>query len=263
MIRIMSSNIWGDYFHNPVEIREEQLEKVINTCNPDILGMQEATAAWNRSDMFRRFEEEYEFVRTEEAPTNNFVPLLYRRKQFTLLRSGFLRFPDTPDPSKGATWAILEEKGSRGALLVFSTHFWWQKFGVEEHENIRVSNARKVNELAELLMGQFEVPAVAVGDFNSQTVGQPVVPFFCRNGWKEAQSDAEVKSDLCTHHGDPVLGEDGLYHGKRPTRDYQYSIDHIFYRGGMKAVKFEVVTDQDALDATDHSPIYADFEFVK
>ena len=38
-IRIMASNIWGDYFGNPVEVREEQLGSIYDKYDPDILAM--------------------------------------------------------------------------------------------------------------------------------------------------------------------------------------------------------------------------------
>ena len=40
MIRIMSFNIWGDYFGNPVNEREDGIGRVISVYSPDILSMQ-------------------------------------------------------------------------------------------------------------------------------------------------------------------------------------------------------------------------------
>ena len=69
---------------------------------------------------------------------------------------------------------------------------------------------------------------------------------------------AETKTDICSHHGDPVLGEDGKYHGKKTAAAHTGSIDHIVGLGQFTVQNYAVVEDQDALDATDHSPVYAD-----
>lgn len=39
-LRLMTSNIWGDYFGNPVEGRAEQLAAVYLHHKPDIIGLQ-------------------------------------------------------------------------------------------------------------------------------------------------------------------------------------------------------------------------------
>lgn len=42
-------------------------------------------------------------------------------------------------------------------------------------------------------------------------------------------------------------------------KDHTYSIDHIVaYGEGYKVLTYKIVADQYALDATDHSPVYAD-----
>ncbi|MBQ8510232.1 MAG: endonuclease/exonuclease/phosphatase family protein [Clostridia bacterium] len=258
-IRIMSSNIWGDYFKNPVEVREDQLGAVFERYTPDILAMQEATKSWNASKLFEFLRDVYAYVESDEAPENNFVPLLYRRDMFDCVETGFVKFPDTPDKSKGATWAVLSHKESGKKLAVFCTHFWWQKFGEAEHDAIRVSNAKLLTAKALELIEKYGMPVVAMGDMNSWE-SMPTLPYLRENGWKCARDYAPDTSEVGTHHGDPVLGEDGRYHGKRTERNYTWSIDHIIYRGDIKPKKFVVIEDQDALDATDHSPIFCDFE---
>lgn len=254
----MSSNIWGDYFGNPVETREEQLGVVFDTYSPDILAMQEATKNWNSSKLFAKLREKYAFVETGEAPENNFLPLIYKRELFDCLDCGFVKFTDTPDPSKGATWALLSDKSDSLRFAVICTHFWWQKIGDPKMDEIRVSNARKITEKALEIITKYAVPVVALGDFNSKLTN-PSIAFLRESGWKFARDEAVTTSGVCTHHGNPVLGEDGKYHGKRILTGYENSIDHIIYRGNIEPELFFVVEDQDALDASDHSPIYCDF----
>ena len=87
---------------------------------------------------------------------------------------------------------------------------------------------------------------------------------FLRNGFVNAADAADVRSPHCSHHGNPVRGADGKYHGKLHKPDYDSptnSIDHVFYTAAnIRGLKHEIGTDQMALDATDHSPVLVEFE---
>ena len=62
-----------------------------------------------------------------------------------------------------------------------------------------------------------------------------------------------------SHHGDPLRGEEDKYHGSKTFKDSTHSIDHIIALGEeFKVMQYRIVEDQDALDATDHSPVYVD-----
>lgn len=68
------------------------------------------------------------------------------------------------------------------------------------------------------------------------------------------------RSEISSWHGDPVRGEDRFFHGSMTSDTWEKSIDHIGAERGAVAERYIVVTDQDALDATDHSPVFADIE---
>ena len=111
-VRILSSNIWGNYFGNEIAVREDQLLDVFRRYAPDVLGMQEATKSWRESALFRELCADYEFVDTGAFTEANYTPLAYRREFFDLVDGGFVSFEDTPDSSKSFTWAVLEYKGT-------------------------------------------------------------------------------------------------------------------------------------------------------
>lgn len=259
MLRIMSFNIWGDYFGNPVEEREAGIGEVIEKYSPDILGMQEATPAWNRSGLYKSLEAEYGFVDVSAYVGNNFDTLIYKKDKLDLIDSGYVKYFDTPDSSKAAAWGVFEEKLSKKRLAVFCTHFWWRYFGDPEHDLIRVSNAALLTAKAFELVEKYKLPVVGLGDLNSD-YSMPTLTYLRAAEWSLAQREAVESSNVGSHHGDPVRGEDGKYHGEKTAKDYTKSIDHIFFRGDIKPQKFDVVEDQFALDASDHSPIYCDFE---
>ena len=64
---------------------------------------------------------------------------------------------------------------------------------------------------------------------------------------------------MSSHQGDPQPDENGKLRGKTTQKGREYSIDHIIGMGdGIKVQEYRVVEDQDALDATDHSPVFVD-----
>ena len=62
-MRIMTCNIWGDYFHNPVKDRMGGYETLFSEYKPDIVGFQECTAGWYGSGFFEAIEKDYSLYR--------------------------------------------------------------------------------------------------------------------------------------------------------------------------------------------------------
>ena len=256
-MRIMTSNIWGDYFGNPVSQRAEQLYDVFQKYNPDILGFQEITESWYKSPLFEKLNRDYQFVGTELRDNDNYVPLIYKKEKFTLLAKGYERLFDTHDPSKAITWAVLESKEDANRFVVCNTHFWWMQ-GKQEHNVIRNKNAMQLSKLMKVLKEKFECDVFAFGDMNT-TISSDIFKVYAKNGIKHLYDLAEEKDNISSHHGDPLRGEDDKYHGSKTFKDSTHSIDHIIALGEeFKVMQYRIVEDQDALDATDHSPVYVD-----
>ena len=249
----MTSNIWGDYFGNPVDVRIDQILSVYRKYSPDILGLQEITPGWYKSGLFEALADEYVPVGTEIANNSSYVPFLYK-KHLKLLAKGYEYLTGTPDASKAITWAVLQE--GEATFAVCNTHFWW-KSG-PEHDAIRVENAVQLAALMELLRGRWHCPVFAFGDMNT-TVTSGVFTVYSGHHIRHLWDLAAQKTDIGSHHGDPVKGEDGFYHGRKTDKPHTGSIDHIVALGdGFIAEAYTVAEDQAALDATDHSPVYAD-----
>ena len=79
---------------------------------------------------------------------------------------------------------------------------------------------------------------------------------------RHAADIAPKRSECCSWHGDPKRDAQGIYRGARKaendTRDF--SLDHILVDSAkVEALEHRVILDQDALDASDHSPVMLDF----
>ena len=100
------------------------------------------------------------------------------------------------------------------------------------------------------------------GDLNTRP-GSWAYEAFKDAGWQNAQAYADVKSPHRSHHGNPVRGADGKYHGAVRTVDNEAtnSIDHVFFTPrSIHALRHDIDVSQTALDVSDHSPVIVDFE---
>lgn len=277
-IRIMTSNIWGDYFENPVEVREMGLYETYRKYSPDILGMQEATVAWRNSKLFKLLCEDYTFVPIDDIVSKwyadneddagvkdltargksagqNFVPLVYKTEKYELIEKSWHHFSDTADPSKCVTSAVLCDKKTDKVFGVCSTHFWWMTG--EEHDRLRDKNASEMLEIMKRIHNKYSCPVFAFGDFNC-TASSTAFAILTGGGAENMREAAKVTSDICTIHGDPERQNDGSYLGKTTDAGFEKSIDHIICLGDVDVTEYAVIVDKAALDATDHSPVYAD-----
>ncbi len=277
--RFITFNIWGDYFGNPPEERDEALAAVVLRHGPDIVALQEVTPNFWKSRLFQKFDAGgYGCVRTDERDAVrraggtggegfvNHVPLLYRRDRFRLVAAGYDVFHLRLTDNKGVTWAVLEDMATGIRLIAFSTHFWYQANGPES-EAIRELNAAHCVELLAKVKALYgDLPVVGGGDLNTfspRTSG--ALALFRRRGYDLAAEVAASADRRCTHHGDPVRGADGRWRGspKCGNDTSDHSLDHILVEHGCFVVsEHRIIRDQDALDASDHSPVLVDFSIA-
>ena len=260
-IRIMTSNIWGDYFGNEVEFRDRQLYGIYQKYDPDIIGFQEVTQNWHLSPIWQELSEKYTYVKAEPSSANNYTPLIYKTERFMSLEEGWEYLPETPDESKTVTWAVLKDKKTDKIFACCNTHFWWMT-GDDKHELLRGKNAVFLTDLMRKLEAKYRCPVFACGDFNC-SYGSIAFLHFEKSGVVDLFDVAKERKDITSRHGNPVCGEDGRYHGVADlinTYRHPRSLDHIIGIGDFKVKKHDVILDSDALDATDHSPVYSDIE---
>lgn len=253
-MRIMTMNIWGDYFGNPVDVRIGGILETIKKYSPDVVGMQEVTSGWYNSGLIEALSEEYAPV---EAAVGNYTPLFYKREKFNLAKRGWELLSETPDKSKSITWAVLESVDSGKRFAVCNTHFWW-KYRNPDDDRIRVCNAAQLFDIAGGIHEKHGIPVFAFGDLNCRE-GSPALEYLNERSFTVSYRIADNFTDISSHHGDPKLGEDGKYHGSRTENKIGESIDQILtFRDGAHVTDYTVVCDQSALDATDHSPVFID-----
>ncbi|MBE6705577.1 MAG: hypothetical protein E7583_09960 [Ruminococcaceae bacterium] len=274
--RIMTSNIWGDYFGNPVEERAQNFINIFSRYSPDVIGIQEATTHWYKSELFDWLTNNYYLagseyfadgtankikINGEYFDSTNYTVLAYKKGKYELYEKGMERYFNTPDPSKVVTWAVLRDVETDKVFGVCDTHLWW-KYRNEDDHKLRAANARQMVNVMKHLSQKYGCPVFAMGDFNSLPDCEAYT-LLRDEGVLDLQEVSEVTTDISSYSGDPQRGDDGKLHGKPTTEDKSCSIDHIVaYGEGYIPKTYAIVTDQDALDSSDHSPVYADIELV-
>lgn len=256
--RLMTSNIWGEYFGNPVPPRAVQLLHVFQKYRPDILGLQEAMASWQKSTLFPALAGDYEQVSVPAVGNVNHTPLFYLRERFEVVTTTRHLFHITLDESKGWTGAVFREKSTGARFGVLCTHFWWKP--KPEDDVIRYYNAKDLVTEAKRLAAEYTCPVFFMGDLNC---GFPSLAweYLNQQGYDSAYRVTGDFSPFSTNHYDPKKGADGSFHGNTTAEPPERSLDHIGIPAGVTVHRQYAVTDQEALDASDHSPVLADVEF--
>ena len=233
-------NIW--------DFRKGAVIKMINTVNPDVLGVQEAL--YDQIQYLEQFATQYGRVgvgRDDGKEGGEFSAIYYLKERFTVVDAGNFWLSTTPNtPSKGwdaacnrmVTWVQLREKGTDKECFVFNTHF--DHVGTEA----RKESAKLLLAQVELITHNMEIPTFITGDFNTQTCD----PLF--DELKEALPSAREKA--------PETDDRGTFHEYGIASEM---IDHIFYAKSTP-LSFKVLTENFGVAyISDHYPVLGRFQW--
>ncbi len=268
-LRVMSSNVWGNCpSDRPIADRDDKMAAIYHRYLPDVIGMQECSPVLRREspnlfDLVSDVYDEVPSVAINER-NNNFTPILYQRDRLTLEDHGWLCFEGLNDHgSKSLAWALfcLRESGER--FIHINTHYFWTQD--EAGREARVSNSRQLLALCRQVIDRYPYPVVMTGDFNCCTEESPIVAIL-ENGFRETRLCAEQPVlPLRSYHAYPDIDDTDPEHihypnGHMPDAEMDRSIDHIFVNAGLRVLLYQTVVDGEALQASDHCPLYVDLE---
>lgn len=260
-IRIMSHNIWCGEVHN----RDLHLAEIYFSHAPDVLALQEMTQNLYDSRLLSLLEEKYELLKPDTQGLLDNTPLLVRRGVFDVVKCGWHIYDGLNNhKSKSLAWALLRKTDDGSEIGVISTHYWWQ--AGPESDLARVYDAKQLTAYAHFMQVEYGVPVVAMGDLNMR-IGAPGYIEMTSTGAMDMRMAAvEYASRSNTHHPYAVYNpESGEYeNGPMPKGSHLNAIDHMFVYGHeqLDVRVFNVVTEQEALDVSDHCPIYVDCKIL-
>ena len=264
-LTILSFNLWGDYFGNPVCERDLKEAAFIRRNEPDIVCCQEATPSFWSSRIFTTLAPDYGVVRCEGHSEREFNPILYRQSRLELLESGTATFAaaDNPEGSKGFSWGVFRDRATDRRFIACSTHLWWKQ-GTPEHDAVRVRNAKELLAHANTLKAKYgDLPLFVLGDMNTTQNDRKsghATPLdeFAASGLADAQYSTPGASQWSSNHGDPKRDTRGNLRGwiRPEASDPANSLDHVFYTASaVEPLELVVDRSQDALECSDHSPV--------
>jgi endonuclease/exonuclease/phosphatase family metal-dependent hydrolase len=234
---------------------------------PDIIGLQECNSAVH-SKVLKNLPANYAFANKTHAnsSTVNYTPIMYNKDLFTVLKSGlvWLRGRYTGTNTKSLNWAVFEDKnGVKFALINYHGAVCSNSYkGFENYTSSQLSdqatewkldNVVQVIEIKNAIIAEFgNIPIMVSGDNNFNSSSQP---------YKNLAADGFVDAEL-TARISKVTGYKTSYsYGSVPGTGL--SIDHIFGLNNVDFVVHFIVRGDDVWKASDHCPVYVDFNITK
>ena len=264
-VRIMSFNVlaaeWASCTNKSVNSRVKYFKATIERYLPDVIGVQEFNAEWyaaiKNNGIF------YKAVNASEPRMGaqyNYSTILYNPNKVELLDYGQVQYKNqNNEKTAKITWGHFKSKATGKKFVVVCTHW---ALG----EDMRALQVPEYIAKIKEIQSKYNVPVICVGDFNSGDAGESLCKF--KNDMKYSESKYIAKAyglismGLHTGNGvDHTKGELGIKSYIDIKINQTETVDHILCPEGTVPTYYDTVVDRDALEASDHCPIYADFAF--
>lgn len=260
-LRIMSHNIWGSDVYN----RDLHMRDIYFRYEPDVLGLQEMTPKVYASRLCELLDEKYELLKPDTNGLVDNTPIFIRRGVFDVVKCGWHIYDGLNNhQSKSLAWAVLKKKEDGMEIGIICTHYWWQ--AGPESDLARVYDAKQMTAYAHWMQVEYGIPVVAMGDLNLR-IGAPAYNELISTGAMDMRMAAvEYASRSNTHHPYGTYNnETGEFeNAPAPRGCHLNAIDHMFVYGReqLDVRVFDVITEQEALDVSDHCPIFVDCKIL-
>lgn len=251
-MNIMTFNI---RFNNPDDgvnawpNRVEMVSGLLKYHEPDIFGFQEAL--FGQIEDIQNAMPGYEWFgvgRDDGKKGGEFSPVFFNKKKFILIASGTFWLSETPEkPSKSwdaalpriVSWGKFKSKVTGKQFLYFNTHF--DHKGDEARKNSAFVIRDKIKEIS----GNQGLPVILTGDFNLYPESEPIS--LIKTFMKDSREITET----------PPYGPEGTFNSFNWNAPLERRIDYIFTQGGIKVLKYAVLTDsKEQRWPSDHLPVF-------
>ena len=260
--RLMSWNL-GCYVGGSTG--SSQAVKVILRYLPDILACQESDKNVHTNILQKVLNtySDYAYAMKMHPGTStyNYTPIIYNKTLFDLVDSGveWLDGRYTGTNTKSLSWAVFKDKnGIQFAMVNFhgavcsATYKGYENMTSEERNAQalawRIDNVRQVLGVRDRIYAEYgEIPFTVNGDCNFNSDSVPYANMIA-GGMADAEKTAKIKT---TGYTTSFTYGNFYKSGK--------SIDHVFGINGADFVVFEIVRDTEVKTASDHCPVYVDY----
>ncbi len=280
--RIWFHNVWGmdEHLHRPgaandqsQNIRDDNAIALVLAYSPDVVCLNEY---WGLFKQVKDFENALLANGYSKAPVENRVvcadghnamPVFYKTDRFTYVSGEYVDYGTGSDPSKGATFVILQDTTTAQRFGVVATHLssaynmTAEEAVAKRLENLEILDAavRRVS------AANGNLPMIVGGDMNAKiTAVGDACQRFTELGYENMRELAQDKNDKCSCHGYPVFDDLlGVYNnGYCSDVDYaDYAIDHAYLLNGetVSVETYRTLQDPIVPQISDHCPQLIDF----
>lgn len=234
---------------------------------PDIMGLQECNAAVHNK-VLANLPAFYAFANKKHnnSSTVNYTPIIYNTQLFTLVESDvvWLRGRYTGTNTKSLSWAVFEDSnGQKFALINYHGAVCSNSYkGFENYTSSQLTqqalewkldNVVQVIEIKNSITGEYgDIPIMVSGDNNFNSSSQP---------YKNLAADGFTDAELTARVSKMTGYKTSYSYGNVPGEGL--SIDHVFGLNGVDFVVHGIVRGDDVWKASDHSPVFVDFNLSK
>lgn len=239
-LKIVSFNIrcCDDKNGHSIPERAPRLHAAITALDPDLIGLQEYTPAWEEH-IEKYFGDRYEiFNKYRSQDSLESAPILWKKDRFSCLDRGYFWLSDTPDTeSRGwderyncyriCEWVILEHKSGK-RFTFMNTHYGFGDDGQVKSGKLIYKRSQMISNL----------PTFVTGDFNMRP-DSPGYAALCRHF---TDVNAATRRDFSQ-----------TFHGYQPEKHPDAHIDYCFVSQGLTPVDQKTIrTSFDGKYPSDH-----------
>lgn len=251
-MNIMSFNIRYNNKNDGINAWPNRIEMVnglLKFHEPDIFGLQEALIG--QIEDIQNGLPQYEWFgvgRDDGKKRGEFSPIFFNKAKFILIKNGhFWLSENCEKPGLGwdaacnriVTWGKFQSKVTGKRFYVFNTHF--DHKGDEARKNSALLIQNKIKELT----SKNNLPVILTGDFNLTPEKEPILLL------NKYMSDSRNISE------EPPYGPVGTFNSFDWKAPMEGRIDYVFVRGGIKVLKYAVLTDsKEKRFPSDHLPVF-------
>jgi len=255
-IRVMSYNILHPNWCSTEEFvnvydRDNIVTDIFNDYMPDVVGLQETSSVWHSAlESILADEGVYDFAcRNTKEGKRNLTTFIYNTKKLKLVDEYVIDLYEVSD-IRVLSVAVFETLDSKEQFVVTNTHP-----DVASREDAYKCDMYYLTKYAKQELEKYkDLPVILTGDFNTTEQSEYYTNFMTDTGVKDVKYEAETMAKNYNTFS-------GLR--KPPKEGNTGCIDHIFVNDNVTVKLYDVVTDHNVENASDHIPIYADIVISK
>ena len=295
-LRVMTYNVLSDDWNNKPQMhgydehnekypegvddgRDDQNMRTILNYMPDVIGVQEFDDQWYSAMKNYYINGDFPYRVVNEAETKYtlngskktiYTTLMYNEDRVTLKDWKHTRFKtaDTNENCRSYTYGVFAMNDTDEEFIVISSHWNHLDSSKEDTPQREEEQAIETANVYKELRDGYGSPIIAVGDMNQLDSHPSIKTLEETSGFKDAKYTARRRGLCCdTYHiGNGSQEEPGKwYRGIESVLpaliNTDEARDHIYLSDDVESIYYNTVSTVDALNSSDHMPVYVDVVF--